>query len=312
MATAFTYTYDVAVRSLAYTRFNSILGLSSLGATQAEAINKGVAICPKRIAQRAISEKRGETFLEFINVYPKTMSFDWKRQRTSVARTGIRYLKFGNTVGLIKADAVTLEYDMWFWSNSLDKVRQCAEKYLQWQHDTPKITFYFEDEFEMNPDLRFSPVADESAIEDIFNTGKIWVYRMPILIEGWLPKLGTESKQIHKIQLTTYDQDDIEDYTTIIDGSLDSDLTDALRMLQANLYGITDVDVDAKTFTISQDQTGDFSVGTQFIVENSTDNNGVYTVVSAVYSDSETVLTVSEALGGSTVDGNIYLHEETN
>ena len=195
--TSITYIYDVAMRTLAYTRFGSILGISELAPLQSDAINKGVVLCPKGIAQRYVSEKRGEDFLEFIIIHPSRFEFSWNRQRTSVARDGLRYTKTDGTVGVVTADAIDISYDMWFWSTSLDKVRQCMEKYIQWQHDTPKISMTFADEFVMNPDIRFSPIADESSIDDIFNTGKIWVYKMTAAIEGWLPKLGTAEIEIH-------------------------------------------------------------------------------------------------------------------
>jgi len=316
MANSFTFTYDVTIRSLIYTRFGSILGINTLAPLQVDAINKGVILCPKGIAQRLVAEKRGQTFLEFINVYPNKFEFSWKRQRTSVARRGLRYTKLDNTVGIIKADAVDIEYSMWFWSISLDKVRECMEKYIQWQHDNPKITLLFNDEFEMNPDIRFSSVADESHIEDIFNTGKIWVYRMTAAIEGWLPKTPSSVNEIHKIHLTTYDKDDVTSYTTIAveDSNQDVELANALRMLQANLYGIKTVDYLAKTFTVLEDRTAEFTSDKQIIVENSTDNNGAYVVDSSSYSEltNKTTIIVQESPVSNIADGNIYFHEGVN
>lgn len=313
MATAFTYTYDTGVRSLVYSRFGSILGITTLDPDPTQCVNKGVILCPKGIAQRYISEKRGKTFLEFINIHLANVVFDWKRQRTSVARTGLRYQKNDGSFGRVKADPITLTYNAWFWSNSLDKVRQCMEKYIQWQQETPKITLYYDNEFEFNPDLHFSGIADESHIEDLFNTGKIWVYRMPITVDGWLFKSGSISAQIQKIKLTTYDKDSVENYTEIAvaDGNQDVELTAALKMFQFELYGIVDVNTSLKTFTVSKDRTLDFTAGEKFIVENSTANDEMYTVVSTAFSseDDTTAITVLEVIPDSTVDGNIYKHE---
>ena len=316
MATSFTYNYDIALRTLAYTRFGSILGINTLGSSDSESINKGVVLCPKAIAQRWVAEKRGETFLEFINIHPSKYAFSWARNRTSVGRKGLRYTKSDTTMGVVTADPIDLTYNMWFWSQDLDKVRLCMEKYIQWQHDSPKIDLVFETDFEMNPDLRFSPVIDESAIEDIFNTGKIWVYRMPVSIEGWIPKLGTNIGKVYKIRLTTYDKDEIEDYTEVAveDGNQNTELAAALRMFRANLYAIESVDASAKTFVVVKDRTSDFTASRTFTVENSTYNNELYTVVSSSYSvaNDETTITVLEDPVSDIADGNIYLHTGTD
>jgi hypothetical protein len=311
MAESFAYNYDVAVRTLVYTRYGSLLGIDTFGETQSESINKGVVVCPKRIAQRYVSEKRGETFLEFFNVYRRSIGFSWSRQRSVVSRRGLQYVKSEGGIGIIKADAVDIEYDVWAWSNSLDKINSVAEKYLQWQHETPKISLTYGDLFQLNPDLMFSPVVDESAIEDIFNTGKVWVFRMPVRIEGWLPKLSTEDiGLITKIQLTLYDKDELSEFTHIIPPgeNQDTELEAALRMFRANIYGIVEVDTADNVFIISNDRAEDFSIGDTFIIENSTENNEMYTVVSISYleEDDTTAITVQEDIPSSVADGNIY------
>ena len=316
MADAITYSYDIAMRLLCYSKFGSILGIDSLDPVQAEAINKGVVLYPKRIAQRVIAEKRGETFLEFINIFPFRFAFDWKRQRTIVGRQGLKYTKSDGTIGVVKAVPISLDYNMWFWSVKLDRVRQCMELYIQWQHNLPKLTFFWDTDFEINPDIIFSPVIDESDIEDVFNTGKVWVYRMTAAIEGWLPVQDTALGRIHKIRLTTYDNT-VLDTTTYVevavetDDDYDSDLADALKMFRTNLYRITGVDDTAKTFTVAEDRTADFTAARLFFVENSTANDEMYTVVSSSYDsdDEETTIVVSEALVDDTVDGNLRFHE---
>jgi hypothetical protein len=256
--TAITYSYDIAMRLLAYTKFGSILGINNLDPDQSEAINKGVIICPKRIAQRIVAEKRGETFLEFINVYPTKFAFSWDRNRTVVSRRGLRYTKTNGTMGTVQAHPIDIEYSMWFWSNSLDRVRRCMELYIQWQHTSPKISLTFDGEFTFNPDIKFSPVVDESEIEDLFNTGKIWVYRMTASLEGWLPvHLDEDIARIHKIRLTAYDNTlGQENYSEIAveDGNQDTELAAAIKMLRANLYGITGVDHTAGTVVVDKDR----------------------------------------------------------
>lgn len=316
MAESFTYSYVVALRTLLYTRFASILGLAELRDDSADAVNKGVIYCPKRIAQRTISEKRGETFLEFINFYQSSFRFSWNRQRTVLARRGIPVLKANGGYTRVKANPVDLSYDIWFWSNSLDKVYLCLESYVRWQHDTPKIVLTYNDEYALNPDLTFGAPVDESSINDVFNLGKIWCFSLPLNIEGWLPDEDSVFGQIEKIQVTTYDKDSVTSISTVYveDSNQDTELEAALRMFKAKLYSIKAVSVANKTFTTPNDRRTDFTAGVLFTVENSTENNGIYTVASSVYSreDEETTIVVVEEIPGLTVDGNIYKHEGTS
>jgi len=247
------------------------------------------------------------------SVYRRSIGFSWKRQRTVLARRGLRYQRADGTIGNVKANAVDMDYDMWVWSNNLDKINLCVEKYIQWQHQTPKVSIVFDTDFVLNPNLQFSPVVDDSAIEDVFNTGKIWAFRMPLHIDGWLPETGTTVGQVYKIQLTLYDADEVADYSEIIvpGASQNTELEAALRMFRAKLFGIVEVSPTTKTFTVSDDRTDDFSVGSTFMVENSTDNDEMYTVVSTVYSieEDQTVIEVAESLVSSVADGNIYKPE---
>lgn len=308
------YTYDVAMQMLMFTRFASILGINS-ELTDTDSVNKGVVLCPRGIAEREIAEKRAQIFLEFINVYRTSVAFSWPRQNTLVARRGFTYLKPTGGVGVIKADAVDIEYSAGFWSNDLDKINLCVEKYLQWQHETPKITLLFNNEFGMNPDIQFNGVVDESRIEDVFEDGKVWTFRMTAKLDGWLPKINEadDTKLIQKIQLTTYDKDTISDYSTIVVPGLGQNvaLEAALRMFRSNLYGITGVSSVSKTFTVKGDRSSEFTAGVKFHVENSTENDEIYTVISSSYDEGEdeTVVVVAETIAGDTVDGNIYRPE---
>jgi len=308
------YTYDVAMRTLVYTRFASILGINS-EPTVADSINKGVILVPKGIAQREVAEKRDQTFLEFINVYRSSVAFSWQRQNTLIARRGFNYTKAAGGIGTIKADATDITYNMWFWSNDLDKVNLCVEKYIQWQHETPKVSLLFNDEFSMNPDLQFSPVVDESQIEDVFEDGKVWCFRMTAKVDGWLPKLLDISGPIQKIQLTTYDKDTVLNYEVIVvpGSGQNQELEAALRMFRSSLYRITGVSSAGKNFKVAKNRSSEFTAGVTFTVENSTENDEFYTTAGSTYSvgDDETTITVVEAIGGNIVDGNIYRPEAT-
>lgn len=313
---SFLYSYDAALQQITYTRFGTILGINTLGPTQEAAINKGVILCPKAIAKREVAEKRTQIFLEFINIYRSSVNFSWERQRTVVARRGLHALRPDGVTETIRVDAIDLNYNLWFWSNSLDKINLCVEKYLQWQQDNPKISLTYDEVYMLTPDLIFGAVVDESNIEDMYSTGKVWTFRMPVKIEAWLPKSPEEAEKIiQKIRFTMYDKDEVESYTDIVveDSNQDTALEEALRMLRTNLYGIIAADPVSKTFTVAADRTEDFNAEDsndiiKFIVENSTGNNGSYTMLSAVYSESEneTIIYVQEAVSSEIADGNLF------
>lgn len=303
------YTYDVAVRLLLYTRFASLLGINS-EPTQEGSVNKGVLLVPKGIAQREVSEKRQQIFLDFINTYRTSVRFSWPRQNTVISRRGFEYLSADGSSGTVKADAVDVEYNAWFWSDSLDKVNTCIEKYIQWQHETPQLTIVFQDIFQLTPILNFSPVSDESQIEDVFQNGKVWCYRMPIYVEAWLPKTPSVTSLVHRIQLTIYDKDELQEYETVLtpESSQDSDLEAALRMFRSNLFQIVLVSSAQKIFYLRKNQTAQFPADSIFFVENSTDTDGRYTVDHSSYdvASGRTLVYVKETIPGSTSDGNIY------
>lgn len=72
-------------------------------------------------------------------------------------------------------------------------------------------------------------------------------------------------------------------------------------------FVITGVNQGTKTFTIAGDKTEYFSVGAQIKVTESTGNDGLYTVVSAVLNVGNTDIVVSEAIPDPTVDGSLYI-----
>ncbi len=74
-------------------------------------------------------------------------------------------------------------------------------------------------------------------------------------------------------------------------------------------HAITAVNTSTKTFTIAGDQTANLPVGRPIPVENSTGNDGVYTVVSATFTTS-TAIVVSETIPDATVDGEIVLADD--
>jgi len=71
-------------------------------------------------------------------------------------------------------------------------------------------------------------------------------------------------------------------------------------------FEITGVNQGSKTFTIAGDQTSFFVVGARIRVEDSTGNDGLYTVVSAAFGTS-TDIVVTESIPSATVDGDLMV-----
>lgn len=74
----------------------------------------------------------------------------------------------------------------------------------------------------------------------------------------------------------------------------------------ANRGEITSVNIGEDSFTISGDKTEFFYSGGQALVQNSTANDGSYTVVSSEYAFGSTKIYVSENVSDSTADGEIF------
>jgi len=73
------------------------------------------------------------------------------------------------------------------------------------------------------------------------------------------------------------------------------------------VYAVTAVSTGSKQFTISGNHASDFTSLTTVRVNGSTDNDKLYTLVSANDSGVNTLIVVSEALTSATVDGNIFV-----
>lgn len=307
--------YDLALQTLLYTKFASILNIDTQSSTQEDNINKGIVQCPKEIAQRAVAEKRGENFLEFINFWRVGSSPSWSRQRTPLARRGLWLGKVEDELSTIhvKAQPIDLNYNVWFWSKDLDKVYQCIEEYIFWQQDYPKIGILFDDKWEITPDLHFGEMVDESTVPEQYSTGLIYCFKMPIKIDGWVLKYPEHPlKTITKIVLKMYDKDDVEDYTEIIveDSNQNVDLEAILRMFKKTLYAILSIDSPLDEIIIPNDRVGDFSANDIIQIENSTANDGRYTVLSTSLVDSNTKIVVAELLKSTVANGNIYKRDD--
>jgi len=293
MADSILQGYDLAVKVALYSKFATILGID----TQ---------------SQRVAAEKRGETFLEFINFWRMGASFSWARNRTPLSRRGM-WLNNVSSKGLqtvhVKAVPVDLNYNAWFWSKDLDKIYQVIEDYVFWQQNSPKVSLTYDDTYELTPDIHFGEIVDESTVGEQYSQGITYVYKMPIKVDAWVLK-GLSSKLIHKIKVTFYDKDDITDYSEIIveDSNQDTEMEAALRFFSRAIYDISSINLVQNSITISGNFVDDFAAGDKITIWNSTDNNGIYTIASAAatYVNSQTIVVVDEALSSTTADGTIY------
>jgi len=313
MADSFTKGIDLALKTLLYHRFGSVLGIDTQSSSEEGNINEGIVQAPKEVALRAVSEKRGEDFLEFINFWRMSTSPSWSRQRTPVARRGLWLANTDNNktdTTHVKAVPADLNYNVWFWSKSLDKVYQCIEEYMFWQHDDPNLKLKYNDLYEIEPDLHFGEIVDESTVDDMYSRGLIFTFKMPIKIDAWILK-GLSFKTINKIVLTMYDKDSVTDYSEIVveDSYQDVELEAFLRMFRKKLYAILGIDLENNSIIIPNDRVSDFTIGETIFVRNSTANNGMYTVVSTSFVDPNTEVKVLEPLVDDTANGNIYKGE---
>jgi len=69
---------------------------------------------------------------------------------------------------------------------------------------------------------------------------------------------------------------------------------------------ILGVNVNTKTFSVFGDKTSRFVSNYKFRVRNATGNDGLYTIVSSSYDNTNTNVVVSEVIPSSTADGKIY------
>jgi len=187
------------VQALAFYKSKDILNFESL--------EYDSVVFPKDIALRAIAEKRGETSLEFMNVWCNGYKFSWTRQRTSVARLGL----YGNYINDEKTDIahfklvpVDLSFSVWWWSRDFDKLLQVMERFMFWQHRNPNLELKINDVYPVEFDMLFRGVSDESRIEELFDKGPLFVIRGDIDVEAWLFE-SFSLKTVLKIILNVYD-----------------------------------------------------------------------------------------------------------
>jgi len=295
--------YDDGLKALLFSRFKTILGIDNLEQKY------GIVQAPEEIALREMSERRQEHFLDFISFYRSSFSPSWSRQRTALARRGIWLSKTTH----VKAQPIDFNYNVWFWSKDVDKLYEAIEHYIFWQQEYSKISLIYNDTYEITPDLHFGDIVDESTYADKYEKGIIFKFRMPIKIDGWILKSVEAADIIEKIRLTVYDKDDLDsdDYETIYveDSSQDTELEAALRLFRRHTYNIETVDTDGNYIISAGSWVSEITAGEKVIIQGSTDNNGLYTVLAVEASGEDTKIILTESLTSTTADGVIYKEE---
>lgn len=188
--------FDFGIRSLVYTKFATLLEISSIN---------DVLYQPKEIAQREFAEKQGKNIINFANVWRTNTQFSWERQRTPVGRRGIS-LSYSNSsmtgATIAKAVPVDLTYQLTFWVGSLDLQQQLNEEYLFWIHSDPNLNISL-NSYPLELDIHLKDIADNSTISNMYQVGKYFVSTCEFKVDGWLPRFE-DLKTIQKIFLKGY------------------------------------------------------------------------------------------------------------
>jgi hypothetical protein len=234
--TSFLRAIDIGLQGLLFTKFQDILGL--------ETINHGVLRRPKPTALRHAAEKKGNTELEFINLWRTRTAPNWALMRSPAAKRGamMGLVNGGVTdIAIVKSVPCALEYDIWFWTKKKENLNLIAEKYLFWLHENPNLNLslivkYDEQavEYPLNLDMHFGDLIDESTDAEEFDKGIMYITKTSVRIDG-LVFVASSLKRINKIVFTVYDGDDLQveaDYLEVIveDSNQDVELEVALRM----------------------------------------------------------------------------------
>lgn len=291
------YTLDKAFQYLLFHKFNQHLELNAYSPIEDEAINKSVVIYPKEIAQREIAEKRGETSLNFINLWKNKITFSWERNRSVMARVGLDIPLETNSVN-IKAIPIDIDYTFWMWSKDLDKINCAIEEFLFWIHTYPKLTLTLNDKFPLEYDLHFPSVVDVSPVSLKYQAGVYFCIECLTRIDGWLFKLLNQPF-FNKIVVEYHDNTNVEKQflTTIYveDSNYNPELDEATFLDKNRLYKISSVNIEENSIYIDGDFEEDFEIEMKIKIFNSS-NHGVYEIESVSYINGQTKIKLVESL----------------
>ena len=200
-ANSFITVLDLAVRDLLWAKFSDLLELT----TKAQ----DIVFYPKEVAMRQIAERRGEVTIDYINFWRTRTDPDMARMRTPVARRGIMLAYDDSTlktnIVTMYAMPVDISYNIWFWSKDQNKLNLIMERYLFWVQRNPNLDISLDDVYPLEIDLHFGETANESSVEQMYNEGLYFCWKMPLKMDGWIFSEFNQ-KAIHTIVLTFYDE----------------------------------------------------------------------------------------------------------
>jgi hypothetical protein len=307
--TSFLSTLDTALKEVLFLRYQEIFSLADR--------NKGVLQFPKVIAQREMAEKRGTLDLDFISFWKPSCKYSWNRQKTSAARRGLYVGQTDSTSSThVKAVPVDVTYEITFWSKSLDRINQALESYFLWQQENTILSIKYNDLWDVDPQLHFGgETSDFSTVGEKFDKGTIFCFTVPIKLDGWIFE-SVVGKTILKIQVTYRDSTNLSESEQssvfVDDSSYDADLDALVKLFRENIYQILNVDIVNRSFYVKAGCILDFVINQKIYVNESTGNNGVYTIEELSSNANHTIIKVSEIGLDSTVDGTIsFMKVET-
>lgn len=194
---------DQAMKTLAYTKFQTDLGLTS--------IDTDAVLYPKETARRIVAERRGKTSVGFLNVWRTGVRKNQKLMRTPLARRGLQ-LRYDDasaktSVVMLKTMPVFLDYSIWFWDLDRNKIDAVIERAIFWQQVNPNLDLFYdaEETYPLNYDLLIGDIKDESQIVEQYNLGTIHVARLDLTLEGWVFAAEELVKAIHTVRMRYFD-----------------------------------------------------------------------------------------------------------
>lgn len=199
MANSFLKVIDEGVRAYLYTKYGTIMSLSSL--------TNDTAILPKASAFRMISENRGRAVVEFINCYRRTTQRAKDRARTSAARHGIS-MEYEDAsikdVIQVKAVPANLEYDVYFWSLNPEILNQVEEAHLFGPYSTATLDLNFGTSYPVNMFIHHGDITEDGTVEQLDDKGLYFIRHTTLNVEGWVFSV-IDSKTVKEIMVTFYD-----------------------------------------------------------------------------------------------------------
>jgi len=195
-----------------FTKFKSLMKLGN--------VSKSVIIQPKNIAQRHMAEKRGQNFLEFINLWKTSVSLDWSRNQARMGLRGIQLPSIDGVAQFVTAVPVKIDFDVWFWTLDLSKSENISDKIISQIYDDPTLDLTYNTSFPLRYHLSLGNIADESTANVKYEKGQYYVVKTSISVTGWVLDTLTQDV-IDAIRLKIYDSNglDVDDMVDMIIGT---------------------------------------------------------------------------------------------